>query len=86
MFGVTDGILPHRLAEDVEEERRVLHVGITRGRHRVTVLADRTRPSAFLDELAGTAPHHAGAGSGGDPGGTSTGRRGRRGPRRRSSR
>ncbi|CAN5673542.1 hypothetical protein BH18ACT2_BH18ACT2_11190 [soil metagenome] len=57
VFGVTAGIVPHRLAEDVEEERRVLHVGITRGRHRVAVLADRIRPSSFLDELAGTAPH-----------------------------
>ena len=56
VFGVSDGIVPHRLAEDEEEERRVLHVGITRGRHRVVVLADRTRPSGFLDELAGTAP------------------------------
>ncbi len=28
--GVTEGVLPHRLAEDVEEERRVLHVAITR--------------------------------------------------------
>jgi hypothetical protein len=56
VFGVADGILPHRLAEDDEEERRVLHVGITRGRHRVVVLADRTRRSTFLDELAGTAP------------------------------
>ena len=27
VFGVADGIVPHRLAEDVEEERRVLHVG-----------------------------------------------------------
>ena len=56
VFGVTDGIVPHRLAEDVEEERRVLHVAITRGRHRVAVLADRTRRSPFLDELAGTRP------------------------------
>ncbi len=56
VFGVADGIVPHRLAEDVEEERRVLHVAITRGRHRVAVLADRTRRSGFLDELAGTAP------------------------------
>ena len=30
VFGVADGIVPHRLAEDVEEERRVLHVAITR--------------------------------------------------------
>jgi DNA helicase-2/ATP-dependent DNA helicase PcrA len=56
LFGVSDGILPHRLAEDLEEERRVLHVGITRGHRRVVVLADRTRPSPFLAELAGTAP------------------------------
>jgi DNA helicase-2/ATP-dependent DNA helicase PcrA len=55
VYGVTNGILPHRLAEDVEEERRVLHVAITRGRHRVAVLADASRPSPFLDELAGTA-------------------------------
>jgi DNA helicase-2/ATP-dependent DNA helicase PcrA len=59
VFGATEGIVPHRLAEDVEEERRVLHVGITRGRHRVAVLADRTRPSPFLAELAGTAPRTA---------------------------
>ncbi len=56
VFGVADGVVPHRLSEDVEEERRVLHVGITRGRHRVAVLADRSRPSPFLAELAGTAP------------------------------
>jgi DNA helicase-2/ATP-dependent DNA helicase PcrA len=53
--GVTEGVLPHRLAEDEEEERRVLHVAITRCRHRVVVLADSTRPSVFLDELTGTA-------------------------------
>jgi DNA helicase-2/ATP-dependent DNA helicase PcrA len=56
VFGVSEGLLPHRLSEDVEEERRVLHVGITRGRHRVTVLADASRPSPFLAEMAGTAP------------------------------
>jgi DNA helicase-2/ATP-dependent DNA helicase PcrA len=59
VFGVTDGIVPHRLADDIEEERRVLHVAITRGRHRVAVLADRTRRSPFLDELTGTAPKTA---------------------------
>ncbi len=56
VFGVTDGVLPHRLAEDLEEERRVFHVAITRGRHRVALLVDRTRRSPFLAELAGTAP------------------------------
>lgn len=56
IFGVTDGIVPHRLAEDVEEERRVLHVAITRGRHRVSVLTEQGRESSFIGELAGTAP------------------------------
>ncbi len=56
VVGVMDGIMPHRLSDDVEEERRVLHVAITRGRRRVAVLADRTRPSRFVAELAGTAP------------------------------
>ncbi len=56
VFGVSDGVMPHRLGEDREEERRVLHVGITRGRHRVALLADRSRPSPFLKELDGSAP------------------------------
>ena len=56
VFGVTAGIAPHRLAEDAESERRVLHVAITRARHRCVVLGDATRESPFLDELRGTAP------------------------------
>jgi DNA helicase-2/ATP-dependent DNA helicase PcrA len=59
VFGVTEGIVPHRLAEDLEEERRVLHVAITRGRQRVLVLGDRARRSPFLAELDGSAaPDH----------------------------
>jgi DNA helicase-2/ATP-dependent DNA helicase PcrA len=57
VFGVTDGIVPHRLADDVEEERRVLHVAITRGRSRVVVLGDADRASPFLAELDCSAPH-----------------------------
>ncbi len=53
--GVTEGVLPHRLAENEEEERRVLHVAITRSRHRVVLLADVVRPSPFLGELDGSA-------------------------------
>ena len=56
VFGAVDGIMPHRLADDVEEERRVLHVGVTRGRRRVALFADRSRRSPFIDELDGTAP------------------------------
>ncbi|HEY1734058.1 MAG TPA: ATP-dependent DNA helicase UvrD2, partial [Acidimicrobiales bacterium] len=59
VYGVTAGILPHRLAEDEEEERRVLHVAITRGRREVVVLVDTARPSPFVDEMSGAAPHVA---------------------------
>jgi DNA helicase-2/ATP-dependent DNA helicase PcrA len=38
---------PHRLATDVEEERRVFHVAITRGRSRVHVVPDK-HPSPFI--------------------------------------
>ncbi|HEY9557871.1 MAG TPA: HRDC domain-containing protein, partial [Acidimicrobiales bacterium] len=55
VFGATEGLMPHRLADDVEEERRILHVGITRGRQQVLVLGDRTRRSPFLGELDGSA-------------------------------
>ncbi len=48
---VSDGLVPHRLADDTEEERRVLHVAVTRGRRSVTVLVDRDRPGRFADEL-----------------------------------
>ena len=55
VFGATEGLMPHRLSRDVEEERRVLHVGITRGRQRVLVLGDRSRRSPFFAELDGSA-------------------------------
>jgi DNA helicase-2/ATP-dependent DNA helicase PcrA len=48
---VSAGLLPHRLVDDVEEERRVLHVAITRGRRSVTVVPG-PKPSPFLAELA----------------------------------
>ncbi len=59
VFGATNGLLPHRLAGDVEEERRVLHVAITRARRAAVVYADRTAPSPFLAELDGSAPEPA---------------------------
>ncbi|HET9692011.1 MAG TPA: HRDC domain-containing protein, partial [Acidimicrobiales bacterium] len=60
--GVADGLLPHRLADDEEEERRILHVAITRSRQATVVLADRSRPSPFVAELDGSAPHDRPAG------------------------
>jgi len=56
VFGVDEGTLPHELSDDVEEERRVFHVALTRGRSEVVVLADAGRPSRFLTELDGRAP------------------------------
>ncbi|MCP5034755.1 MAG: ATP-dependent DNA helicase UvrD2 [Actinomycetia bacterium] len=51
---------PHRLATDIEEERRIFHVAITRGRHSVLVNAvgpGSSHPSSpFLDELAQPRP------------------------------
>lgn len=60
--GVADGIMPHRLAEDVEEERRVLHVAVTRARREAVVLGDAARVTRFLGELDGSVtPRPAGA-------------------------
>jgi DNA helicase-2/ATP-dependent DNA helicase PcrA len=56
VFGADRGTMPHELSGDLEEERRVFHVAMTRGRVSVTILADQARPSRFLAELAGTAP------------------------------
>ncbi|HSK23078.1 MAG TPA: HRDC domain-containing protein [Egicoccus sp.] len=51
VFAASAGLFPHRLSEDVEEERRVFHVAITRGRRRVDVVADRERTSPFVSDL-----------------------------------
>ncbi|HEY2703010.1 MAG TPA: UvrD-helicase domain-containing protein [Candidatus Dormibacteraeota bacterium] len=48
---VRRGMMPHRLAADVEEERRILHVALTRAREQVLVLTDAARPSSFVAEL-----------------------------------
>jgi DNA helicase II / ATP-dependent DNA helicase PcrA len=56
VFGADRGSMPHELSDDIEEERRVFHVAMTRGRQTVTILVDEARPSRFLAELDGTAP------------------------------
>jgi DNA helicase-2/ATP-dependent DNA helicase PcrA len=56
VFGVDRGAMPHHLSADVEEERRIFHVALTRGRNSVTVFADRELPSRFLTEIDGSAP------------------------------
>jgi DNA helicase II / ATP-dependent DNA helicase PcrA len=51
VFGADTGLFPHRLAGDVEEERRIFHVAITRAREQAVVLADAAAPSPFVLEL-----------------------------------
>jgi DNA helicase-2/ATP-dependent DNA helicase PcrA len=50
VLGAHDGLMPHHLSDDVEEERRVFHVAITRGDTSVHVLAENG-PARFLEEL-----------------------------------
>ncbi|MGI9596495.1 MAG: ATP-dependent helicase, partial [Acidimicrobiales bacterium] len=52
---VRDGLYPHRLADDVEEERRIFHVAVTRGRESVAVTVSGP-PSPFVSELAEARP------------------------------
>ena len=47
----TSGLMPHRLAEDIEEERRVFHVALTRCRSSASIIPG-SPPSPFLLELA----------------------------------
>ncbi len=56
VMGAHDGLMPHALADDIEEERRIFHVAITRGDTAVQVIADVTARRPFLDELLEPAP------------------------------
>ncbi|MBN6051447.1 ATP-dependent DNA helicase UvrD2 [Nonomuraea sp. RK-328] len=68
LVGLTDGMLPIVYAEtpeQIEEERRLLYVGITRARHHLALSwalsrapggRKGRRPSRFLDGLTGRAP------------------------------
>ncbi len=44
-------VMPHRLSSDLDEERRVFHVAITRAQQSLTITADAAQPSFFLSEL-----------------------------------
>ena len=57
LYGASRGLLPHRLSEDEEGERRVFHVALTRAIRQVLILADADEPSPFVAELDGSRPH-----------------------------
>ena len=56
VFGADAGLFPHRLSSDVEEERRIFHVAITRAKGQAVVLGDTAGPSPFVEELTRPAP------------------------------
>lgn len=62
VFGADRDTMPHRLSDDTEEERRVFHVALTRGRKTVTVLADSSKPSPFLRQMQEEAGEEVGPG------------------------
>ena len=51
ILSATEGLMPHRLAGDLEEERRVFHVAITRGSKSVLIIADGPK-SPFITEMS----------------------------------
>jgi hypothetical protein len=52
IYGVNEGLMPHRLAVgEIEEERRIMHVALTRGREEVLILFSNNQGSRFLREL-----------------------------------
>ena len=55
VYEASAGLMPHRLAHDVEEERRVFHVALTRCSQSVTLVCDDPS-SSFVRELSKLAP------------------------------
>ncbi|MBW3620926.1 MAG: ATP-dependent DNA helicase UvrD2 [Actinobacteria bacterium] len=51
VFAANQGLMPHRLADDQEEERRVFHVALTRCRDEVAVVGNRDALSPYAREL-----------------------------------
>lgn len=45
------GLMPHRLASDVEEERRIFHVAITRSSGSTTIISRARSTSPFVEQL-----------------------------------
>jgi hypothetical protein len=55
VYAASEGLMPHRLAvtDSLEEERRIMHVALTRGQEEVLVIAPERGASRFIGELLG---------------------------------
>ena len=51
VLSATEGLMPHRLASDMEEERRVFHVALTRCSESALIIADGPK-SPFITEMS----------------------------------
>jgi len=57
LIGLSEGVLPHRRADDIEEERRLCYVGITRAKRKLYLSGVRRHkdkvvgPSRFIAEI-----------------------------------
>jgi len=51
VLGAHDGLMPHVLADDVEEERRIFHVAITRARTEVRIVVQDGKRTPFVDQM-----------------------------------
>jgi DNA helicase-2/ATP-dependent DNA helicase PcrA len=64
LMGMEQGVLPHINNDDLEEERRVAYVGVTRAKRLIGLtfanmrFGQTSRPSQFLYELAGKERRH----------------------------
>jgi DNA helicase-2/ATP-dependent DNA helicase PcrA len=64
LVGVEGGVLPHANREDIEEERRVAYVSMTRARRQLGLtysaerFGEKSRPSPFLFEVGGNEQRH----------------------------
>ena len=51
VYDASEDVFPHRLSSDLEEERRVFHVAITRCQESLLITAEPSTPSIFLSEM-----------------------------------
>lgn len=56
VFAASEGLMPHRLSGDTEEERRIFHVAITRCSESLLILTAGSEESPYLSEMTDPAP------------------------------